>query len=529
VSLASPALELSSQVGRPRVETHPPYAYSYGDQLAQLMVLAKRPMHPHQRRAAELMTAVRSDGKWACRDYVELEPRQNGKGVPAEARVVGGLLLFGEELLTWTAHRADTATEMFRRVVMCIRNLGDEAGRNLYVIDGVRLKVREGSGKEGIERLDPLPSGLGAPGGRLLFGTRTPDGGRGFSGDVNIIDEALEFNEMQQEALQPTMRARPNPQTIYLSSPPRSPELAPILYRLRRRGDPTAPRTAKDGPWQQDPSLGYRDFGLGGDLEHLEDVDLDDRKLWAFTNPLLNTLISEESMATDRLNMSDVGFARECYGIWPRQVAEDEEGSGEIDMEAWAKLALKAEQIERPREVVFTAVVNAQRTQTVIAAVGPRRDGRIQVSLSDVIAGTDRVVARLAALRETRGPHLIVVQDKGPSATLVPDLKAAGLKVAADRDKPRRGDIVIPWADEVAQAYGLFVDAMTQDRIRHLDEELLNLSARHAETRPLGSGTAWGYKHETAAALNAVTLGLWAYLIKRPLIVEREDSGVWVL
>src|SRR5690606_32981155 len=113
--------------------------------------------------------------------------------------------------------------------------------------------------------------------------------------------------------------ARPNAQIIFLSSPPVRAVDAPVMYRLRHRGDPTAPRSPNDGPWQQDPGLGYRDFGAGGDLEQLDDVDLDDRELWARTNPLYQIRITEETVKRERLSMSREGFARERLGIWPRK------------------------------------------------------------------------------------------------------------------------------------------------------------------------------------------------------------------
>ena len=77
----------------------------------------------------ECALAFDERGRWESFEVGETVPRQNGKGGIIEARMLGGLFLLGEPLLTYTAHEFKTAQEHFLR----IRNL----------IEGGPLKYRQ--------------------------------------------------------------------------------------------------------------------------------------------------------------------------------------------------------------------------------------------------------------------------------------------------------------------------------------------------------------------------------------------------
>ncbi|MFE9192049.1 hypothetical protein ACFYL6_20835 [Micromonospora sp. NPDC007208] len=521
LALQTSPLGLPSGALKPRVETHPDYAFSYGPETAELMARAGRPLDGWQQDAVTLMVSVRDDGKWACFEYCEWVCRQQGKGAILEARALAGFLLIGEELIMWSAHEYKTAMEAFRRVKAIIRALGtqlDTAG-NLFDVDGILIKVNNTNGEEAFERLDT--------GARIKFIARSKGSGRGFSGDVNIIDEAFAYTAEQHSALLYTVSARPNPQFIYTSSPPLTGDTGDIMFALRHRGDPTAPRSADDGPWEQDPSLGYRDWGLVGDLDALDGIDLDDMALAAASNPALGARrsngsgLTHETVARERrATLADpAGYARERLGIWPRRVTGR---SGVIPDDVWRDQRdpnyVDSTAVVRPRDVVFVLQVNASRTYTTIAAVGRRGDGTLLASIVDHRPGTRWAANRIGALKRQHDPLFIVAQDKGPTGTLLPELADLGVTEAGDRERPRRGDLVVPWASDVANAYGLFIDAVVDQRnLFHLDEAPLNLAIAATGTRALSGGTAWEYTDPAAAPLLAVTLGVWAVLtVKLP-------------
>ena len=524
---------------RPRVDTHPPYVETYGPEAIELAAIAGLVLDPWQADALTTMLGVKPDGRWSCFEYCEWVSRQNGKGGILEARALAGLFLLGEELIMWSAHEYKTAMEAYRRVKRLIRALGvqvDPRNDKLWDVDGRLVKIVDTNGEEGLECLDTEQ--------RLKFIARSKGSGRGFSGDVNIIDEAFAYTADQHTALLFTMGARQNPQLIYTSSPPLTGVTGDVMYGLRDRGDPTLPRTPGEAPWQQDDSLGYRDWGLGGELESLE-VDLDDEGLWLQTNPALSasrpSALTLEKTRKERKAMraDPVGFARERLGIWPRRVRESA-GAGVIPKALWEDLALdppeNGQEPERPTEVAFGVVVSADRSRTAIAVVGPLADGRMQAAIVNYDGGTHWVVDRMEQLQKKWKPVAWALQDKGPTGTV---LAAARQRTSPpnaqpvfaepeDREKPRRGELAVPWAADVAVAYGMFVDAVTERRVVHLGDTALDTAVVGAAVRALGSGTTWDYRSSVdVAPLQAVTLAHWAYVTRAHLVVEDRTPNLW--
>ena len=108
-----------------------------------------------------------------------------------EARELAGLFLLGERLIIHSAHQFDTSLEAFRRLETLIEG-SDELSRRVK-------KATHSHGEEGIELLN---------GQRIRFRTRTKGGGRGFTGDCLILDEAMVLSEAFYGALLPTLSAR---------------------------------------------------------------------------------------------------------------------------------------------------------------------------------------------------------------------------------------------------------------------------------------------------------------------------------
>jgi hypothetical protein len=129
--------------------------------------------------------------------------RQNGKGGLLEARELAGLFLLGERLIIHTAHLFDTSLEAFNRLEALI----DDTPELSRLV--ARNGVQRAHGKEGIK----LKNGQ-----RIRFRTRTKGGGRGFTADCLILDEAMEIPRTAISATLPTLSSRPNPQVWYTGS-----------------------------------------------------------------------------------------------------------------------------------------------------------------------------------------------------------------------------------------------------------------------------------------------------------------------
>lgn len=438
-------------------------------------------------------------GQWAAFECGLIVGRQSGKGSLLEARVLAGLNLFDEKLILWSAHETKTAFEGFRRCEALFTNI-DELRKQVKTI-------HRSNGSEGIELRN---------GARLRFVARTKGSGRGFSADLVILDEAYALTAEQMAALIPTLATRANPQIWYTSSPPLDgSETGEQLYLLRERAR------------KSDPSLAWFDWGMQGvDLSDLDDIDLDDRKLWVASNPSLGHLIDEKFIEHERATLTQVDFARERLGIWPRRVGE---GSGVVDLALWAELADAA--APRPDDVVFAVDVNPKRSHAAIVACGRRDDGAMQTTVIDYRPGTAWVVDRLADLRDRWNPVAIALDAKGgPVASLLLDLDKVGIRQPDDPDRPKRGDLAVPTSAQVAQAFGLYVDAIRQRRLRHQDEAPLNLAIAGAKTRALGGGSAWDRKGDTdICPLVASTLAHWALLSRLESVSTTYDplANIW--
>ena len=92
-----------------------------------------------------------------------------------------------------------TAKEAFRRVTALIEESD--------LLRAQVAHIRYTTGEEGVELRD---------GSRLKF-ARSSGSGRGFTGDLIILDEAYNLSTDMMAALLPTMSARPNPQIWYTS------------------------------------------------------------------------------------------------------------------------------------------------------------------------------------------------------------------------------------------------------------------------------------------------------------------------
>ena len=496
----------ASQKGalHPRVELIPPYAYSLGDEAIELTRRAGQELDYWQQQALRHILGVREDGRWACFEYAELVGRQNGKGGILEGRILAGFFLLGEDLIVFSAHEYKTAMRAFRRLKRLIKKLGGQVGdnENLIDVDGILIKVSNTNGEEGFERLDT--------GQEIKFIARSKASGRGFTGDLQIIDETFAYTDEQHEALMPTMSARsietPGPQIIYTSSPPLTSVTGEILFRLQKRA--LAGNAGR---------FGYRDWGAEGDLDNLDAVDLADRELWAATNPALGVRISEDFVAEELTSLSPRGFARERLGIWP---APPGDGTRELDARKWAD-ELTDTDSQAGADVAFALDVSPARDWSSIGQYSLRTDELGHVELVDRRPGTDWVVDRLVELAARWDPIAIALDFKGPAGSLLLDLEKAGLTRPDDPDSPERGQLVIPTSNDVAAACGQLADAVTQGTLRHIGQAPLNTAVSSVKTRPLGDAYAWGRKNSAIdiSPLVAVTLARWAFVTRAHLVV----------
>jgi hypothetical protein len=506
------------------------------------MVRAGMPLDQWQADAVRLLLAYRSDGTHACFEYAEWVPRQNGKGGILEARVLAGFLLLGEPLIMWSAHEYKTSMEAFRRLKWLLIALGRAINETLIEVDGVLIKVSNTNGEEGFERLDN--------GQRVRFVARSKSSGRGFSGDLVIIDECFAYTTEQQDALMPTMGARQNPQIIYTSTPPLRGDTAGPMFALRERAEAILRASITESEeaameLAAAEGLGYRDWGHGpdpgrlnladpavspwADLDQLDTIDLDDREIWAAANPAVGIRKRLDRIAKFRRSMSTLGFAREELGIWPRQIGGR---GGSINPQKWERLA--DPDSKRTGGVVLGVDIATQRDYAAISIYGLRADELGHLQLVDYRPGTLWLAGRIAEWKATLGDDLIAVaMGRGTYASLKADLEQLGITVPEKPDEPERGDLVVIAGPDMAAACGHILDDVRNGVLRHVPEQALTAAALSVRAVPTRDTVAWSRKDPDAepSPLVSASVARRGYAMRAHLIKTDEPydalANIW--
>lgn len=468
----------------------PDHASSSGPEAVELAAEAGLILDPWQELVLLGGMGERPDGQWACFEVGVEVARQNGKGGILEARELAGLYLLPEKLLIHSAHEFSTSLEAFRRLLDLIE--GCSSLRRLVA------RVSRSHGEEGIELKD---------GSRIVYRTRTKGGARGLTGDLVVLDEAMNIPEGTLGALMPTMRARPNPQLWYTGSAVDQTEMdhGLVFARVRKRG-------IKGG----DPSLAW--FGweavnpsTGTPFEHPEDVDTEaslDPEVWASANPALGVRISHEHMLKEWRSMAPRTFAVEllCVGDWPDP---DPDAARKVSADAWNACADPRSTPVGP--VCFSFDVPPGRGSAVVASAGRRLDGLAHIEVVENRAGTDWVPERMAGLVERNETLAVTVAKQSPAMSLVPAVERA-LESSKLPANPRTGArvTVLEVADQ-AKACGVLYDAIQDRAVAHLGTTELAAAVRGAQTRQLGDAWLWSRRSSAVniAPLVACTHALW--------------------
>lgn len=477
-------------VQTPRLFTAPSsFLSSAGQEAVELAAMAGLELFPWQQHVLDVGMRERKDGKWASFENCVNVPRQNGKGGIIEARELAGLFLLKEHLIVHSAHEFKTSRVAHQRILSLILGCPDLRKRVKRVLANTT------------ETSITLVTGQS-----LQFIARSGGSGRGWTGDCNILDEAMSLGDEAMGALMPTMSAVPNPQLWYLGSAGiGSPSVQ--LGRLRRR----AQAALEAG--EPDPSLAYFEWSVDPHVDECgpsctEHDGTDDPQAWAKSNPSLGYLISHEYVRNERASLGNGGvFERERLGVgtYPSDEADTWQV---IDEDAWRALAAAeahpeardAEGKPIPGVVSFAIDMTPERSFAAIAVAGPWRGGT-HVEVPDHRPGTGWVVERAVELHKRWQPRCWVVDEGGPAGSLIPELKEA-LGV----------EIVTPKVREIGQGCGQFYDAVVDQSLSHHDPPSLATALAGAQKRPLGDAWAWGRRPGSGADVSplvAVTLAKW--------------------
>ncbi|MEW2567641.1 terminase [Streptomyces sp. NPDC047070] len=452
-------------------------------------------LDPWQKLGLHHSLAEDDEGRWTSFEVVQNVTRQNGKGGYLEARQVAGVMLFGDKLVVHTAHEFKTARESFRRL--------DQMIEGSYALSRRVKRVLRSHGEEGFEFHN---------GARILFLARTGGSGRGFSGDLVIMDEAMSLRSAPIGALLPIMSARHNPQLVYTCSAGIGAE-SEQLATLRAR--------ALAGTSQPDESLTYLEWSIvphtrecprdeDGRIVCDEHDHRDDVRAWQRANPALGIRIRVQAVRRELATMRPDLFDRERLGVgeYP-EVAED--SWQVIDEATWKGLAVPRSALEDP--VSFAIDTNPERTYTAISVAGAAGEDR-HVEVVAHRPGTDWVIDWAAERDEKWKPCAWVIDEGGPAGSLAAELRK---RLAGDHPVGsglgRDHLVVAPKVRQLTQACGQFYDRTQNGTLRHLGQAPLTSAVAGAKKRDLSDAWAWTRRSEgtDVSPLVSATYALWGW------------------
>lgn len=413
-----------------------PYEKSYGDEARQLYDMSGNVCQEWQALMLNDIMATNADGLWVHTKFGYSVPRRNGKTEILTQRELWGL--FNGERILHTAHLTDTAHIAWER----LKNRLEEIG--------VRpASTYKAYGKEQIR----MPGG-----GVIDFRTRTSSGALGSGYDLLVIDEAQEYTQAQQTALNYVVSSSKNPQTIMCGTPPTAVSSGDVFRDFR---DKTLQGESPNGGWAE------------WSVDHKTDVK--NKDAWYMTSPSLGAILTERTVQ-DEINGDDLDFNIQRLGLWIKYNQQSA-----ISAPAWD--ALKVDKLPKFTGSVFAGVKFGRDGENTCLSVAIKtQDGRVFVESIDCRNQRDGNDWALNFLMKVNAKGVLIDGASGLE-TFMRESKAQKLK-----------GIKAVTVKEVIQAASDFETAINNKTLCHSGQPGLRQSVTNCQHRAIGSGGGYGYK-----------------------------------
>lgn len=419
-----------------------------------------------QADAGRLILAKRSDGIYAADTTCMSIPRQVGKTYLVACIIFALCLLKPGLTVIWTAHRKTTARETFDQF--------DGMSKRPRVAAHIR-QVLHGKGDEAIHFNN---------GSRILFGARESGFGRGFAGvDILVCDEGQILPESTLEDLGATQNTAPNPLFFVMGTPPRPRDEGEFFTLVRQE--------AIDG--ESDSTL-YIETSADRGTDPMDPDQL--RK----ANPSYPHRTTHRALLRLRKKLkNDDAWNREARGIWDKLTKQFSPINGSL----WAA-GVDVGPLDGTKPAALAVDMSHAREISVGACWVEADSAHVE----EVWAGVDEPAAVEWIAARTGRRITVVIDSMSPAATMVPALKARGVKVHVGS------------AGDMAKGCGLVVSDLEAGRLTHADQESVNDAREGARKRAIGTAGGWGYDRKDPSVkiqpIVAVTLArLGASMTKR--------------
>lgn len=398
----------------------------------------------------------RADATWAAKRVGVAVSRQNGKSQLLVARALAGVLLFGEMKIVVSAHQQDTARETFSKLVEIL-----EADGNEWLMD----RVRPGGIMNAIHR-EQVKFRNGAT---IQFKARTGAGGRGFSSDCLLLDEAQRLKRPAWVSINSTMSAMPNPQVWLLGTPP-TPEdyegdMGVVFESIRD--------AAREGV---STSSAWCEWGADPDAEGFDPASEFTR--WQ-ANPAWNTRMNHEVVQGEFESYTAEEFAQDRLGIWLRDLGSG--GSRVVSAAQW-----DAASVEVAPEGVPAFAVAFNLSGDRLALCGARKHAEgVHVEIIDALEDERGVEAGLGALADWFCERDSDGKPRWRKSSGIALSGRAGAPALAqllrDRGVPDRW-LFVPSTPKYVEACGMWVEGLRGGTVTHLAEGQVALDESVAVT-----------------------------------------------
>jgi hypothetical protein len=481
-------------VQTPRLSRIPAFASNdAADDVITMAEVAGMPLDEWQKWIARNSLGELNDGRWAAFEVGIDVPRQNGKSALIEALILAALFVWQERTVIYSAHLFSSAQETFTRLRSLIEQseFADEVA-----------KVYTANGKEAII----LKNGC-----RVKFMARSRGGGRGFSGDRIIFDEAFDLDPKALGAMVPALAARSmrgdsNPQIWYVSSAPHADSV--VFHSVRSRALSEA-----------DPGRLFYASWSADELAEADNVEA-----WYQANPALGIRISEDFVRDEMqaLSHSPEEFLRERLGI-PDMPITDKVAPPAIPADAWQATATTIPHDVAPGGCVFAYDVHDGWASIAIAA------GTLSAAYVEVVAhqaGDGWLPRRLVELAERWKPISIGLDGgNGPAVAVLGVAREQFEEAGLNPDLLRP----ITSADYKA-ACGSFLRSVVDGTLTRpvVAPDQLDNAAVVASERRIGDAFVWDRRTATVplAPLVAVTLARSLLGDKPPKLTHSASAFV---
>lgn len=464
---------------KPRIKIEPPRSATDGTGAAMLMQAYGVTLDEWQRLVLDCWLGTDAGGGYTVTSAGLSVPRQNGKNCVVEARELYGLVVNGERILH-TAHQMRTTKRAFRRLVNVFTDK-----RHPEIVKAVK-KIRFGIGEESLELNN---------GGVIEFTSRSRQAARGFEGiSLVIYDEAQELSDEQAEAIMAVLSASATGtrQLIYIGTPPYIGCTGEVFRRFRQA-------CIVDAGKGEVTKSSWHEWGIAADS--LDEIDIEDKRLWYEANPALGYRLTEEFTTEEFKTLSPDGFARERLGWWAKPAAT--EAALAIDVKLWDGCASDEERPEG--KTAYGVKFTPDGAEVVLAGAVIPKDGKeARITLLQ-IEPTGAGLSWLASWLNERYKKAacVVIDGRNGADVLIEKLKPSGGGAWAFKDS-----IIRPSARDVIAAASMLLNDLHEHAVTwYSRQEELRESAITATKRPISGG--WGFGGQTSAPIEACSLALW--------------------